>query len=243
MFCLVVKDVAVKTGTSTYSSSIEDAINYTAWILRQFAPYFGEKVLEVGLGHGAYRRFLPKASAYLGIDIDPEVIAAARARMPGDAFIQADIADPRIVDQLAFQGIDTVLCVNVLEHVKQHQEALEHLLALLPSSGHLLLYVPAHRKLFTHMDHLAGHHRRYSRQDMENLVPKAGRLIVNDYVNPIGGLGWWFNGWFQHRSLNSDAVNHQIMLFDRFVLPISALMTPMTRSFFGQSLLSVIKKQ
>jgi hypothetical protein len=63
-------------------------------------------------------------------------------------------------------------------------------------------------------------------------------LLRLEYLNPIGGLGWWLNSRIEHRDLDSTAVNVQIKLFIKYVMPLSRAITPLTKRFFGQSLLA-----
>ena len=229
----------------SYSSAIGGAVNYTAWVIDAFRPYFGRNLLEVGLGHGGYRDVLPPLARYVGIDIDPEAVAAARARAreASDLFIQADITDPGLKDLLAGLDVDTVLCVNVMEHIEDDRSALANLLEVLPAGGHLLLFVPAFKALYNDLDRFAGHHRRYRKSDLRDLIPpQSGRLLACRYFNPVGALGWWINGFARHDSLDDVGVNRQIEVFDRYVLPISRALDPITRPFFGQSLIAVVQR-
>ena len=91
---------------------------------------------------------------------------------------------------------------------------------------------------------LAGHFRRYNKTRMLTAVDGVpGEVLSLRYFNPIGGLAWWINTFASHRSLDDDAINTQIRIFDRYVLPISKLVDPMTRDFFGQSLICVVRKR
>jgi SAM-dependent methyltransferase len=232
----------LKTGAQTYSSAIEEADNYTRWILAALRPYFGRRLLEVGLGHGGYRAFLPQTCDYVGIDLDPESVANARARHPADTYVVADITDPGLPARLAPHRIDTVLCINVLEHIEHDREAVQVLLDTLTPGGHLLLFVPAFQALYSDLDRMAGHVRRYRLRDTARLVATDGRIVRQHYFNAVGGLGWWVNKAMPHRSLDSAAVNGQIRFFDRFVIPVARLVDGIARPVFGQSMICVVQK-
>ncbi|MBA3857747.1 MAG: hypothetical protein C0507_12640 [Cyanobacteria bacterium PR.3.49] len=231
-----------KSGADTFSSAIKSAVNYHRWILDEFRPYIGGRILEVGLGHGNYRPLLPQDATYFGIDIDERCIEQAKASYPGDSFELWDISDSSKVQSFAKRKIDTVICINVLEHILPHKPAFRNLVETLEPGGHLLLFVPAFQALYTSLDELAGHHRRYHLADLRELTPPNCKIIVNKYFNPIGGLGWWVNGFFKHKSLNDNAVNGQIEVFDKYVLPISRSIDPLVNKVFGQSLLAVVEK-
>lgn len=235
-------DATLKTGAETYSAAIETADNYTRWIIESLRPWFGRRLLEVGLGHGGYRRFLPADIDYIGVDIDADSVEQAQARHPGGHYAVGDVTDPDLAARLPAQGIDTVLCVNVLEHIEADALAVQNLLNVLPAGGHLLILVPAFTALYSDLDRMAGHLRRYTRADLPRLVGGHGRVVREHYFNAVGGLGWWVNRAARHDSLNDPAVNGQIALFDRWVVPVARLIDPMVRPWFGQSLICVVQK-
>ena len=233
-----------RTGKETYSSAVEEARNYTRWVVSAFAPFFGRSVLEIGMGHGGFYHQLPPLQHYIGADLDAELVKRAQGLYPTLRFVQADIAEPGLADRLAGTSIDTVLCANVLEHVEDDRAAMANLLGVLSPGGHLLLLVPAFQRLYNDLDRLAGHVRRYSWAEVAALVPGSNADIRRlEYFNPIGPIGWLLNGLIAHRSLESRAVTEQVRLFDTYVVPISKFLNPLTRRFFGQSVLCVVRKR
>jgi hypothetical protein len=124
----------------------------------------------------------------------------------------------------------------VLEHVADDAAALANLVDAIKPGGTLLISVPAMMGLYNDMDRLAGHYRRYHLADFHRLLaPLPVEIDRLCYFNPIGGLGWWVNRFKRHDSLNSNAINGQIEFFEKYVLPVSKLVDPLTRRFFGQS--------
>lgn len=233
---------ALKSGAQTFSSAIETAHNYTRWVLSAFDGYYGSSILEVGLGHGGYREFLPAQARYVGVDIDAECVERSRERHPDDEFLVADITDPSLVAALNSQRVDTVLCINVLEHIPDDRAAINVMLDLLPVGGHLLLFSPAIPALYSAMDELAGHVRRYRCADVPVLAGTRAAVIRNDYFNAVGAVGWLINKAFRHADLDSASINAQIAAFDRFVVPFARIVDPPFRRLFGQSLVAVLRK-
>ncbi|MBR0900696.1 class I SAM-dependent methyltransferase [Bradyrhizobium tropiciagri] len=234
---------AVQTGAGTYSSAMADATNYMAWILDSFGPYLAGPVLEIGVGHGSYASELRACGPYMGVDIDKESVAEARQRFPDLDFAVADITNPDFPETLAGDGFRSIVCLNVLEHIQDHGQAVKNLAGALVRGGHLLVVVPALQILYNDLDRLAGHHRRYRRDEFRDLMVQAGLEPVRvDYFNPVGGFGWWANRLMRHRSLNDTAVNSQISLFDRWLVPVSRGLNPVTRTLFGQSVLAIGRK-
>src|SRR3974390_343011 len=147
------------------------------------------------------------------------------------------------ISRLPTSGFRAIVCLNVLAHIQDHGQAVKNLAQTLVRDGHLLVIVPALPMLYNDLDRLAGHHRRYRRNEFRELMVQAGLEPVRaDYFNPVGGLGWWANRLMRHGSLNDTAVNSQISLFDRWLVPISRGLDPVTRSVFGQSVLAIGRK-
>jgi len=232
-------------GGATFSSGMEAATNYNTWIVEGFAPFIGKAVLEVGVGHGNFAKLLERYGAsYVGVDIDPALVENARAANPGNRYLTADVTAPEILEATKGLHFDTVLACNVLEHLSDDGAAVRNLLTLLPRGGHLLIYVPAFTGLYNALDRLAGHHRRYSRESVAALVPPdLGGIVRLDYVNPIGGLGWWLTGVLRPGLSDLDQVNGQIALFDRYIVPLSRLLSPPLAKIFGQSIAAVVRRR
>ncbi len=233
---------AVPTGSDTYSSAMADAQNYIGWILGALRPYLKGPVLEIGVGHGSYAPILREYGQYTGCDFDPASVDLARGRFPDLVF---EVADITALDFPArfHQRFASIVCSNVIEHIERDDVAISNLVGALAPGGHLLIVVPAFQSLMNDLDRLAGHLRRYRTRDLRGLFEATGVTPVQvDYFNPIGGLGWWVNRILPYKSLNDDAVNAQIRAFDRYAVPLSRMIDPLTRRFFGQSVVAIGRK-
>jgi hypothetical protein len=79
--------------------------------------------------------------------------------------------------------------------------------------------------------------------EVRALLQRAGaEVLMVEYFNPVGGVGWWLNRFLPHRSLESRQVQGQVQLFDRYVLPVSRTVNPVTHRFFGQSVIAAGRK-
>jgi SAM-dependent methyltransferase len=232
-----------KSGADTYSSAIATAHRYSDWILSPFKPYLHGNIVEVGIGHGGYYEAIRPYGSYWGVDIDVRSIKTARELHPEGNFVVADICLPGFIDDVIPQKADAIVSINVLEHIKDDKLAIRNLVDALKPGGHLMINVPAMQSLYNDLDRLAGHFRRYAATDFDRLLhelPVAVETLC--YFNPIGGAGWWLNRFRRHKSLNSDLVNGQIVLFENYVLPVSRALDPLTRTFFGQSLICIARR-
>jgi len=115
--------------------------------------------------------------------------------------------------------LDTIICLNVLEHVLDDATALRGLAGLLVPGGRLILLVPAHQSLYSSLDRHLDHHRRYGRKALVGLLRESGFVVERaGYFNMLGALGWWFNGRVLRRKILPGA---QLRFFN--------LMTPLVR--------------
>ena len=126
-----------------------------------------------------------------------------------------------------------------------HKAGLNNMLELLEPGGHLLLYVPSFMHLYNDLDKLAGHLRRYKKNQIKELLNNSDnyQIIINEYFNPVGAFGWWVNKFKTHKNINSKNVNSQVLIFDKYVVPFSKFFNPLFKSFWGQSLYCVIQKK
>jgi len=231
------------SGFSTMSSSIEFADNYNKWIINKFRPYMGNRLLEVGTGQGNFKKYLQFIDNYVSIDIDEAVIERAKKRNPTENYYQVDITKIADIQKIQDFKFDTVMMVNVLEHIENDYAALKNLYDLISPGGHILIFVPAFMNLYNDFDRLAGHFLRYTKKTFKQRSKELEKNIVKlEYFNPVGAAGWWANKFKKHNDLDSPETNKQIRFFDKYLIPVSKITNPVFKSFFGQSLIVVIRK-
>lgn len=216
---------------------------YIRWQFEQFQPYIGRRVADVGCGLGNFTGLLADRELYLGVDTDEELLrelSGEFGRHPNVRTAQLDLTRPELTEALRANRVDTVLCVNVLEHVAEDAQAVRNLVAGLPGGGHLCVLVPALPMLFGTLDELDGHHRRYTRRTLAALLASLpGRVLRLYYFNFIGVPGWLFKGRvLRQRRHTTD--NYTLM---NALLPI---VRPLERCFpppFGMSVIAIFRKE
>ena len=233
---------AFPVGTETMSSALPDAVNYHRWVVESFATHFGERLLEVGFGYGQYTCMIaPMVQSMTALDITDENMGLA-AELPNNVTLKvADIRSPELHSLVGRRAFDTILCMNVLEHIEDDVACLDNLRRCLAPGGKLLLLVPAFPFLFSVMDELAGHYRRYGRKELAHKLQAAGFTCSEvGYFNPVGGLGWLLTAkFFKPKTLSDDKINDKILFFDRYMVPLSRALTLFARPIFGQSVHAV----
>ena len=236
----------IPLGRATMSSGLESARNYHRWNFEWIEPYVCGRILDIGGGTGNHLAFL-KHAEIISIDLSSKAVDELRTHhrdVPNWSFEAGDITDPDLVARFGLASFDTVLSCNVFEHILNDTVAFAHAAELLRPAGHLVLLLPAHPWLFGSMDRLAGHFRRYTRNDAGSKLAAAGLEIVTlRYVNLVGALGWYVNNRLvAHRDLSSPAINGQIQLFDRLLIPVLKRLEGKRHMPIGQSLVCVGRK-
>lgn len=197
------------------------AQNYNAWLLDRSRPYLGRRVLDVGAGIGTFTE-LAAAGRERVVALEPEAEFAAMLRKrfaerPNVLVVQA-AAEVPVADSGPF---DSVICFNVLEHIRDDEGALRHFHSQLAPDGHLLLLVPAHPFLFGAVDRSVHHERRYKREPLRRLLQQSGFSVRTiRYVNPIGAVGWLVSARMLGRA---QIPTGPLRLYDRIVPLLRAL--------------------
>ena len=235
-------NISVSSGyTVADQRRMSQAKRYFAWQSDLSKAQLGRRVLEVGCGLGNFTERLLDRELVIGIDIDPNCIAHHQSRFAGQPQIRSqvlDAFDPAFL-RLRDERIDSIVCLNVLEHIEQDQTVLERMQQVLPPGGCVVLMIPAFMALYGPIDHHLGHYRRYTRAGLIETASRAGlRPRLLHYMNTVGFFGWWLNSKLR-RQEQSEA---QIATFDNYVVPVMARLEGWVRPPFGQSLFAVLEK-
>jgi len=205
------------------------------WIYGKLRAGVRGDVLEIGSGIGNLSRLIladvaagGDASRAVFTDADGEVLGVLRAELGaaarGALITTWDLRDPP-PPAIAGRRFDTIVAVNVVEHLPDDLAAVRVLAHLLRPDGTLLLYVPACPPAFCALDEALGHHRRYTRASLQRLLAQAGLVSSPPrYMNRLGLLGWLWQGKLLGRRALAPRL---IGLFERIV-PLARLLDGLT---------------
>ena len=146
------------------------------------------------------------------------------------------------IDQVHLDGeADSLVAVNVLEHVEDDEAFLRAAARIVAPGGHLLLFVPAHQFLFGSLDRAFDHYRRYSKTGLSSILSRSGWEPVRvSNVNIAGILPWFLAG----RIFRSTTIGlRQMQLFDNLVVPLMRRIESIREPFIGQSLLAIARNR
>jgi SAM-dependent methyltransferase len=221
--------------------SMDNAKSYNRWLLKQVAPYLGQRLAEAGAGIGCLRQMLLNRERLLLVDHDPIYLAMLEDRFGyrGNVRVQeTDLTKPHF-EEAWQERLDTIFCSNVLEHLGPHREILASFQRALEPDGHCIIIVPAEPRLFTPLDESLGHHRRYRAAELRGLMESVGFEVVEQrQFCKAGAAAWWFNGRVLRRR---ELTPRQMVWFDRLwpVLRLLDWMLP----WRGMSLVCVGRKK
>jgi SAM-dependent methyltransferase len=228
----IIRDLEIMSG----------ARNYAEWIFGKFKTFLGNRVVEIGAGIGTFTgKFLDK-ELVVAVDNYKPCIEYMKNRFADNNNIiplEASVDSPSILG-LSCYSPDTIICINVLEHVENDIEALENMFSILTEDGKLILIVPAFQFLYGTIDRLVGHHRRYSKRDIETKLITAGFYAQSiSYMNCIAPFGWYLNNRILKKQEESPS---QVIFYDRFVVPWLRKIEQIVIPPFGLSLVVVGEK-
>jgi 2-polyprenyl-3-methyl-5-hydroxy-6-metoxy-1,4-benzoquinol methylase len=215
---------------------------YNQWVFQKLAHHLGLRVLEVGCGIGNMTPFWLRANQVTCIDVLPESVAAVRRQFAATPHVEAlvaDITSPTAVDHLGPSHYDTVVCINVLEHIEYDGVALRHMHDVLMPGGKLLLFVPAGQYLYGHLDQVLGHYRRYALASLRALVQAQGfEVLEASYMNAAGIPGWFLSS----RILRREAPPRGLLWLFNLLTPVFVRVEEQIRPSFGQSVLCIARR-
>ena len=220
------------TALSDSLDLLSDTYNYNHWIYGLLRPFLGDSICEVGAGIGNLSRFF----------LNAEEKYSQALRKLSDVHLNMSVCECGIEDYaLKDQNlVDSVVCVNVLEHIENDTAMLEKFASMLNPGGVILLYVPACSWAYGEIDKALGHYRRYSKHGLKELGHRCGLDVVSSrYVNFIGAFGWW---WCSRARKQTDIKRDNVKLVDRFVPYLSAA-EKLVKPVVGQSLFMAFKKK
>ena len=237
---------SLPTGTATMSPAMSTADRYARYLYDCVMPWLTPPILEIGSGYGTYTQYLLRHGQVICADIDRTCLEWAQGRYAGQDILTAQV-DLNAVDEVRALGryrFHSAFSTNVFEHLENDEESLRAVRSATMPGGHLCLVVPAHPRLYGYMDEQAGHFRRYTRGSVARTLTVAGwRVQRTFYVNALGGLGWWFNHRFlRPKPIDSAAINNQLLLYDRLLVPVARLTDWTCRRVFGLSVVAIAKK-
>lgn len=208
---------------------------YNHWLFDKVRLLIRDNVCEVGCGTGNITQFLLNRERVVGIEPFRPSLEKAQRRFA--KHLNVEFAGCRLDESpnelVPAESFDTVLCMNVLEHINDDVDSLRRMRQLCRSDGNVVTLVPAHMSAFGGLDRAAGHFRRYSRRSLGRAFERAGLAVTHSfYMNALGYFGWlWYGRFLGREQLPASGAR----LFNRLV-PLLDAFERIIPPPFGQSL-------
>ena len=223
------------------------AVNYHRWILDIFRPYLGKRIVEVGAGSGSFSELLLETKPERLDSIEP---SWNMYPLLADHFRHLKAADNARAHQGSLIGCldvlrkekapDSIVYVNVLEHVEHDTEELTAMSSLLRCGGHALIFVPANMWLMSDMDRELGHFRRYTMKELRTKCEAAGFRIERAFHFDILGIAPW---WLKYRIGRSKTMEPgAVRLYDKLAVPVARLLETLVSPPIGKNLVLIALK-
>ena len=200
-------------------------------------PHVGRSLLEVGSGLGHFSGMFEGSLEYLVVsDSDPYCIGELTQRYAGRSDVE--VLTLSLPGEIKInRKVDTVVMMNVLEHIADDTQALRDLAACLTPGGRIVIWVPGYMQLYGDFDRLVGHVTRYTPATLRRSVEAAGLHVeVCKPVNLIGGIAWWL-------MVRVSGVGHAspklASIYDMTVVPVTRTLERLFRPPFGQTVFCV----
>jgi glycosyltransferase involved in cell wall biosynthesis len=198
--------------------SLAGTRRFNRWMADTIRPLLGARVLEIGAGIGNMTQHLARSrKLYVATDLDEEHLARLRVRFQNRPNLRCFPCN--LVDSAGFAALgerfDSVVCLNVLEHVEDDLQGLRNIRSALEPGGRAIILVPQDQSVYGTLDEVLGHCRRYSAEQLRARMEEAGFRVERVFeFNRITRPGWYLNGRVLKRR---DFGGFQLRVFDLLV--------------------------
>ncbi len=203
-----------------YGSEILARLNraprFTKWMADTIKPYVGDRVLEIGAGIGNLTANLVPRTEYHASDVNPQYLDRLETLKQTRPYLQVHYTDASAAETYPAEQFDTVVCLNVVEHIENDVQALTNIRKSLDKNGRAIILVPNGPQLYGTLDKVLGHFRRYTQGQLIAACVQAGFTVEKVLkFNRIGAPGWWLNG----RLLKKESFGLWQIKFLNFLVP------------------------
>jgi 2-polyprenyl-3-methyl-5-hydroxy-6-metoxy-1,4-benzoquinol methylase len=227
--------------------AMDFAVNYHKWILDEFRPFLGKRVVEVGAGTGSFSELLLQENIDSLSLVEPsEMFGSLTAKVSQIKnqtkvdFYQSIFSEvaSEIFDK---QKPDSIIYVNVLEHIEDDASELEFIYKTLGKGGRCFIFVPALMSLYGEFDRKIGHFRRYTKREVKEKCQAAGfKVLKSKYFDFAGMLPWFV----KYKLLKSDSLDSgAVTMYDKMAIPFVRQMEKFVNVPLGKNVLMVAEKQ
>ena len=177
--------------------SISNAPNFNYWMYKTISPYLKGSILELGSGLGNISEYIVKDFNDVTLsDYNLDYCEFLQKKFHGSPnvkqIISLDLQDLQFKSKNTHlkESFDSIVLLNVIEHLKDDQLSVDYCHFLLKKNGNLILLAPAYQLLYSKLDKEIGHYRRYTSKSLSSLLHKDFVIQHKQYFNFLGMCAW-----------------------------------------------------
>ncbi len=218
------------------------AKNWKQYFSSQIKPYISGDVLEVGAGLGSTTLLLNDGSSrsWLLLEPDETMSRTLLLKKNNNELPQNCEVLRGTTDNVISGSFDTVIYIDVLEHIEADAAELQKAFSILRKKGHLIILSPAFNCLYSPFDKAIGHYRRYTKKTLSRISPFGTNPIQIKYYDNIGFFAAFMNKLLLKQRYPSIK---QVLFWDRWMVPVSKITDNIFFHSFGKSIIGIWKKQ
>ena len=175
--------------------AIERAPKFNRWMYESVKPWLGKRVAELGCGRGNLSNFFRQHETVMLTDYRDDYLDPLREKWGMKrnlTFAKLDMSQREDYAVLTKFAPDSVVFLNVLEHIEDDRAVLKNLFDHIPAGCRLAILVPFGMSLYSDFDKELGHFRRYEKGELEGKMRDAGFNVEHQfYFNKAGKLAWF----------------------------------------------------
>ena len=215
------------------------AQNYHNWIYENIETELGTKIAEIGSGVGNFTEFLLR-NEHARIDAyEPCAKMHLNNKFSKNPRVNCINSNFELVSKSCDNKYDSVIFINVLEHIQQDSDAIKKAYKIIRRGGTLIISVPALQVLYSNFDRSIGHYRRYQKSELIKLAQIASFKIMScKYFDSIGIIPWFIFMKGMRRGLSS----RNTYTYDKFVVPWLKIVEKIITPPLGKNLLLIASK-
>lgn len=215
----------------------QHAKNWKAYFSREIKPFIKGSVLETGAGLGATTILLNDgtASSWVLLEPDDHMAEVLKEKLNSNVLPSNCRMVQGTIDTIN-ETFDTIIYIDVLEHIEDDRDELKKAASKLRSGGNLIVLSPAFQSLYNPFDKAIGHHRRYTRKSLKNITPGNLELIKCSYYDSTGFFAAAVNKLLLRKKYPTQK---QVFLWDRWLIPVSRVTDKLILHSFGKSIIAV----
>jgi 2-polyprenyl-3-methyl-5-hydroxy-6-metoxy-1,4-benzoquinol methylase len=235
--------VTSKTYSGNELELFAHAVNWKEYWSKKTGPFIGDRILEIGAGIGTNTKFFLRSNEHIKqwVCLEPDLLLARQIESNIDKTQQSKVSifTKTLSEFRSEERFDTILYIDVLEHIQEDRAEIELAKEFLTTGGHLVILVPAHNFLYSEFDKSVGHFRRYDKKMMRSVLD--GRLKEEQlmYLDAVGMISSMANKVVLKQPYPTLK---QIKFWDKVIVKTSQWMDPIFRYRIGKSLLGVWSK-